>query len=85
MDELNYIRVKDLWMDENCEVRPTQIIIPFKSNIGNYLNVNGIDIGQNIFPEEFKKILEGYNSVIHKLKDYKQTKKIMNDQKFNKC
>lgn len=45
-------------------------IIP-KSTVGSLINVNGVDISEKIFPEEYSMVLEAYYEVINKIDNNK--------------
>jgi hypothetical protein len=70
------MNTKESWLDENCHW-PERAVNDFPSlrpDIGFYMNVNGLDIGQILFPEEYLLIQDAYFSVLKKLKDH--TKKV---------
>ena len=43
-------------------------IIPLRPGVGYYVNVNGLDISEDYFPEEYNEILKLWNNVIEKIK-----------------
>lgn len=50
-------------------------IIPLRPDFGYYINVQGVDISEEIFPEEFETITNAYFSVNQKLKEHYKNKK----------
>lgn len=44
-------------------------IIPFRPGIGELINVNGLEIAKDVFPDEFNQILNIRNSIIKKIKE----------------
>jgi sulfate adenylyltransferase subunit 1 (EFTu-like GTPase family) len=46
-------------------------ILGFKPMIGHYVKVEGIDISEKFFKEEFEQITKAYFSVIEKIRKYK--------------
>ena len=65
------------WMDSNSYKSQFigSNIIPLRPDIGYFINVNGIDIAQDIFKDEYAAISNAYFSVIKKMDEhYKKTK-----------
>lgn len=58
--------VKTRWLDNNAKKVDNLLhsVRPLRPDIGFYLTVNGLDIGEEIFPEEYKIIYEAYLSVL---------------------
>lgn len=62
--------IKKEWIEEQKKkiqlVNPN--LIPINPTIGVFFKVNGIEIPENIFKEEFDAISKAYSSVLEKLK-----------------
>jgi hypothetical protein len=66
---------KKRWMDHNApksRLLASQIM-SMSPDIGYYINVEGFQISQNIFKEEYKQITDAYYSVIKKLQEHHNT------------
>jgi hypothetical protein len=57
------------WLDENCSkaLLVSNRLIPLRPNMGYFVSVNGIDIGEDIFKDEYEAITEAYHSVMEKM------------------
>ena len=63
---------KDKWMKKHSP-KSTLLannILPLNPDIGRYINVNGFDISEDFFKEEFREIGKAYFSFINKLNNY---------------
>lgn len=62
-------KIEKDWLDENCHIAKllSSIIIPMRAGIGFYIRTNGVDIPEEIFPEEFEQIASAHRSVLKKL------------------
>ena len=45
-------------------------IIPLRPDIGRYINVNGLEISERFFPDEFTEIVNIYDTLIKKLNKF---------------
>jgi hypothetical protein len=65
---------KLLWLDENASKYSGSIsysLLPMRPDIGFIINVNGVDIPDDVFPEEFKVIHKALDDVLGKMKEHK--------------
>lgn len=60
------------YLDENSSnvQCATPRIFPLRPDIGIYVKVNGLNIPEQLFEDEFEKITDAYFSVIKKLNTY---------------
>ena len=63
--------IKTKWFERNAHKATSGIafIIPLVPDLGSCVNVNDINIPEDIFPDEYKTIVEAYFSVLNKLKN----------------
>tara|TARA_R100000541_G_scaffold10560_1_gene18426 strand:+ start:1409 stop:1621 length:213 start_codon:yes stop_codon:yes gene_type:complete len=47
-------------------------IIPLRPGIGYFTTVDGLEISEEYFPEEYEQIQNAWNSVVKKIKDLNQ-------------
>jgi hypothetical protein len=70
MDRKEYEdNVKKEWLAKNSHEAAllSKHITPFRPNLGYFIEVDGIAVGQLVFPEEFDVIREAYHSVLNKM------------------
>lgn len=69
---------KENWLKKNSwkSQRHLNFLMTVNPELGEYIKVNQIEISNDFFPEEYKKISEGYYSVMEKMKKYFQKKKM---------
>lgn len=60
---------KNEWMKKHSSKSTlmSNNILPLNPDIGRYINVNGFDISEDFFKEEFTEIQKAYFSFINKL------------------
>ena len=64
--------VNEKWLDKNAG-KATLLasnLISLRPDLGSFIKVEGIEIPEDIFPEEFNEITEAYFSVLKKLQDH---------------
>ena len=44
-------------------------ITPFRPGVGFYVTVDGLEISENYFPEEYEQIRNAWGSVVKKIKE----------------
>ena len=63
---------KERWMKENSS--KSQLlgnnILPMNPEVGFYITVEGLQISQDFFKEEYEQISKSYHSVMKKLDEY---------------
>lgn len=73
MDSFEIIKsAQNSWLNENCSKSQflSFHIEPLKPDLGNYYDVNGLEIFKDIFPEEYGIIHNAYYSAMDKLKKH---------------
>ena len=45
-------------------------ITPMRPGIGFYITVDGLEVSEEFFPDEYKEILEAWHSVVGKIKKH---------------
>jgi hypothetical protein len=63
-----------LWLDENAPKYNGSIsyrLLPMRPDEGPIIKVNGVDIPEDVFPEEFKVINKALNDVLDKMNEHK--------------
>lgn len=70
MDEYKK-EAKRKWMKHHADYEKMlgSHIIPLRPDIGFYVTLNGLDIGDMIFPEEYKILEETYFKILTKIKE----------------
>ena len=65
-------QLKEKWMEKNSFKSQllSNNIISMTPEIGFYITVEGLQISQDFFKEEYEQISESYNSVMKKLDEY---------------
>lgn len=75
--KIKSIKQKD-WLDKtSCEFHnllPPRLV-SLKPELGYLIHVDMLDVPAEIFPEEYKKITEAYQSVLDKLEEHYKTLK----------
>lgn len=73
-DDIKEILEKErkVWLNKNAHkaMMMSASIIPMSPPNGMYFNVNGIEVSESLFPDEYKIISEQYFKVIDKYKNY---------------
>ena len=68
---------KEKWMKENSP--KSQLlgnnILPMNPEVGLYITVEGLQISQDFFKEEYEQISKSYHSVMKKLDEYYKNSK----------
>lgn len=68
---------KEKWMKENSP--KSQLlgnnILPMNPEVGSYITVEGLQISQDFFKEEYEQISKSYHSVMKKLDEYYKNSK----------
>jgi len=49
-------------------------ITPLRPGVGSYVTVDGLEISEDYFPEEYEQIENAWNSVAKKIKELNQIK-----------
>lgn len=68
---------KEKWLEKNAKFSKLLCsrIMGLSPEIGYFIKVEGFQISQEFFPEEYRKITDAYNSVMNKLDEYNRNSK----------
>jgi hypothetical protein len=69
---MNLLDRKEKWLKENSSKSQLLYynILPMNPELGFYVTVEGLQISQDFFKEEYEQINKSYKSVIKKMDEY---------------
>lgn len=81
--KLSLDNLKSKWLNENCSTAMLMgpWIISLQPDLGKLFTVDGFQIYEEIFPDEFNKIKEAYFSVLEKLEKHYKSLILNNKEK----
>jgi len=68
---------KEKWLEKNAKFSKLLCsrIMGLHPEVGYFIKVEGFQISQDFFPEEYKEITKAYASVMNKLDEYNKNNK----------